>query len=792
MKKHQRRLSFNQYKIRGLYRILKKVNAWQDPMRHCTDEALQGKTAQFQKRLANGEKLDDLLPEAFATIREAAYRLLGMFAYDEQILGGIVLHQGKVAEMLTGEGKTLTAIFPMYLNALTGKGAMLVTANDYLAVRDAEEMGPVYRWLGLTTAIGVKKSRREMDFTVDQKKEIYYSDIIYTTYSTLGFDYLMENLASEKQKQYMRPFHYVIIDEIDSVLLDSAQMPLIISGAPRVQSNLYPIADQFVRMLVADEDYEVDEDQSAAWLTPQGIKKAERYFQITNLYAEEYSELNRHLLLALKAHTLFEENRHYLIEKAEVTLLNENSGRSLPGTRLQAGLHQAIETKESVKLSEEKRAMASITYQNLFKKFEKMSGMSGTVKVSEQEFNEIYGLEVLALPPHRPVQRIDFPDKIYPTLEEKMVAALDLIEREAKTGRPLLIAVGSVGMSRIYSQMLLQKGIAHNVLNAYHVAKEAEIVKMAGQKGAVTIATPMAGRGTDIKLGPGVKELGGLLVIATEKMISERVDLQLRGRAGRQGDPGGSIFYSSLEDELMKKWGMQDQSESPRPRRKWRSLFQRNPYQGRLDQAQTASDSHAKEIREQAMYLDESLALQRDIIYRQRDQFLDEQYLVTESFLMALAKQVVDQFLTDYDHSLKRLLGFIATRLTYQRCDIPATLDMEDNQSVNDYLLDLYHQELERKKRQFPTDEEYQDFVKKALLKAIDTGWIEQVDYLQQLKQVIGTRQLAQRNIFYEYHREALESYRWMKDDIYVNAVRFLCLSYIDKNAKGETVVHFA
>ncbi|WP_419775029.1 accessory Sec system translocase SecA2 [Ignavigranum ruoffiae] len=791
MARNQNILSFNYFRLQKVRRRLKQVNRWQKKMRDCSDTELQQQTKDYQARIQAGESLDDLLPEAFATMREAAYRILGMFAYDEQILGGIVMHQGQVAEMLTGEGKTLTALFPLYLHALSGKGAMLVTANEYLAVRDGKEMSPVFRWLGLTTAIGVKEDSKEPDFTAVQKKNIYSADVVYTTYSTLGFDYLIENLASEQEDQYMRPLNFVIIDEIDSVLLDSAQMPLIISGSPRVQSNLYQLSDQFVRMLEEGPDFRLDEERESVWLTGRGIQQAEEYFQIDNLYQSKYSELNRHILLALKAHHLFEEHRKYIIDQGEITLLNESSGRSLPGTRLQAGQHQAIETKESVKLTQEKRAMASITYQNLFKKFNRMSGMSGTVKVSEQEFNEVYGMEVIAVPTHRPVQRIDYPDRIYPNLEEKILASVKLLEEEHRTGRPILLAVGSVDMSRLYSNILLQKGIPHNVLNAYHIAKEAEIIAMAGHKDAVTIATPMAGRGTDIKLGPGVAELGGLLVIGTEKMVSQRIDLQLRGRSGRQGDPGASVFFASLEDDLIQKWGLVSDKILSRNIQRM-SRFKRGKYQRLLNQAQAASDSHAKEIRQQATYMDESLSLQRDMIYREREILLNEDHPIPSHQLQAMAEQVFLNFLENSVINRQTVQNFIASHLTYEWLDLADEIDFSDQLSVKNYLIEIFQSELTKKRKDLKSDHEYHDFVRKALLKAIDVGWIEQVDYLQQFKQVVGTRQLAQKNILYEYHSEALKSYEWMCDYIYQKAVRYLCLSYIDTNPLGEIVVHFA
>ncbi|MCR8968377.1 accessory Sec system translocase SecA2 [Facklamia sp. 7083-14-GEN3] len=784
-----KKLSLNQWRLNKLNKVLKQVNDLQEEMRGYSDHQLQAQTIKLKKLIKQGSTLDQLLPQAFATIREAAYRVLGMFPYDEQVLGGIVMHQGNIAEMLTGEGKTLTAIMPLYLNALTGKGAMLVTANDYLTVRDGEEMGAVFKWLGLTVAIGVKRSSRDPDFTPKQKRAIYQSDIVYTTYGTLGFDYLIENLASEPSKQFLRPFNYVVIDEIDSVLLDSAQMPLIISGAPRVQSNLYKLTNQFIE-LVDDNDFEMSEEEDQVWFTDQGISKIEKFFNIKNLYEASNYELNRHLLLALKAHKLFHLNKHYIIRKDEIYLLDQTSGRALSGTKLQAGQHQAIESKEQLEISEEKRAMASITYQNLFRKFNKMSGMSGTVKVAEAEFNEIYGMDVIVIPTHKPVQRKDLADRIYPDLESKIRASMRLIIDEHHKGRPILIAVGTVNMSKIYSNLLLNEGIAHNVLNAYHAAKEAEMIKRAGQKYAVTIATPMAGRGTDIKLSPGVAELGGLLVIGTEKMPSKRTDLQLRGRAGRQGDPGESIFFASFEDELIRRWGL-DLEAKHSSVFKNKKLFRKSQLQKRIDLAQEASDSFSKERRQQALYLDESLSFQRDYIYQQRDLFLDENYRISLDYLVEIANVYLDDFIKEYQIDSYTLMRFIAEHLSYQQQKIPETILNIDSNDLKKFLLGLFVQELNRKKTLLNDETSFQAFMRKAILKAIDEGWIEQVDYLQQFKQVVGMRQLAQRNIYLEYHKEALEAYNKMQRLIYKKIIQFLCLSNIEYNEDNEAVVIF-
>lgn len=593
------------FHLRRLNSILEQVNDFQDQMTALSDAALQAKTREFKERLAQGETLDMLLPEAYAVVREAADRVLGLFPYDVQVLGAIVLHQGNIAEMATGEGKTLTASMPLYLNALTGQGAMLITPNSYLALRDAEEMGKIYRFLGLTvqTAVTADESK---PLKPEEKRLLYQADIVYTTNSALGFDYLIENLADRQESQYLPAFNYALIDEIDSILLDSAQTPLVISGAPRVQSNFYSIMDTFVTTLKEDRDFKVDREKQETWLTPKGIRAAESFLDVDHLYARENQELVRHLNLALRAHQLYKRDKDYVVRRGEkdmeVVLLDKATGRLMEMTRLQGGQHQALEAKEHVKLTEETRAMASITYQNLFKLFKKLAGMTGTGKVAQAEFMETYSMAVVRIPTNRPVIRQDLPDQIYQTLPEKVFASMAEIQHYHDRGNPILVFTGSVEMSEIYSSLLLREGIAHNLLNANNAAWEAQIVAESGQKGAVTVATSMAGRGTDIKLGPGVAELGGLVVIGTERMENQRVDLQIRGRSGRQGDPGLTKFFVSLEDDLLKKWGpawlqslykdyaVEQVPEDPQPLRQLR--FRRI-----VAKAQQASESAAKESR---------------------------------------------------------------------------------------------------------------------------------------------------------------------------------------------------
>lgn len=623
----------NHFHIQRLKKILAKVKSFEKEMASLSDKELQNKTQEFKNRLVDGESLNQLLPEAYAVVREADKRVLGMFPYDVQVMGAIVLHEGNVAEMATGEGKTLTATMPLYLNALSGQGAMLVTTNTYLAMRDAEEMGQVYRFLGLTIEIAVTADDSK-SLTPKQKRKIYQADIVYTTNSALGFDYLIENLAEKKEDQYLADFNYVIIDEIDSVLLDSAQTPLVISGAPRVQSNFYGIMDTFVTTLKEGEDYYYDDEKNQVWLSQKGIRSAESFLDLDNLFAKENQELVRHLNLALRAHKLFKRDKEYVLrqtkEKAEVVLLDRSTGRMMELTRLQGGQHQAIEAKENVELTQETRAMASITYQNLFKLFRKISGMTGTGKIVENEFMETYSMAVIKIPTNRPVIRKDLPDQLYQTLPEKVFASLEEVKYYHAKGNPLLIFTGSVEMSEIYSSLLLREGIAHNLLNANNAAREAQMIAESGQLGAVTVATSMAGRGTDIKLGPEVADLGGLVVIGTERMENHRVDLQIRGRSGRQGDPGISKFFISLEDDLIKKWGpdwvksfYKDYStekleENP-------VILKQRRFKKLVAQAQRASESNAKLSRRMTLDYAQSMKVQRELTYAERSRLIRDE-----------------------------------------------------------------------------------------------------------------------------------------------------------------------
>ena len=789
----------NHFQIQRLKKILAKVKSFESEIAGLSDADLRKKTQEFKERLAAGETLDDLLPEAYAVVREADKRVLGMFPYDVQVMGAIVLHEGNVAEMATGEGKTLTATMPLYLNALSGQGAMLVTTNTYLALRDAQEMGQVYRFLGLTIEVAVVADETE-NLTPKQKRLIYQADIVYTTNSALGFDYLIENLAENKDSQYLSPFNYVIIDEIDSILLDSAQVPLVISGAPRVQSNFYSIMDTFITTLKEEEDYHYDDEKNEVWLTSKGILAAESFLDLEHLFSKENQELVRHLNLALRAHKLYKKDKDYVVrqgdKEAEVVLLDRATGRLLEMTRLQGGQHQAIEAKEHVKLTEETRAMASITYQNLFRLFRKISGMTGTGKVVESEFMETYSMSVIKIPTNQPVIRQDLPDQLYQTLPEKVFASLDEVKHYHAQGNPLLIFTGSVEMSEIYSSLLLREGIAHNLLNANNAAREAQIIAESGQKGAVTVATSMAGRGTDIKLGPGVADLGGLVVIGTERMENQRIDLQIRGRSGRQGDPGISKFFISLEDDLLRKWGpdwlkkfykdYSTEEVQQHPVQLGQRRFRRL-----VAKAQRASESSAKMSRRMTLEYAQCMKIQREITYAERNRLIQAEERIDEEISRVLS-QVIHQAAYEQSYETRAdLYRFILDHFSYHAERIPYDFDIYSPEKIAELLQDIAEQELQAKKDYLKSDKLFTHFQRVSVLKAIDENWVEQVDYLQQLKTALSGQHFSMKNPLVEYYQEAYDGFEYMKERMKQQIVKNLLMSELALNPKGEVIMYF-
>nr|WP_300849639.1 accessory Sec system translocase SecA2 [uncultured Schaedlerella sp.] len=766
--------------MKRLKKIVKKVRSYGEHMAGLSDEELSNLTVEFKQRLAEGKSLDDILPEAFAAICEADHRVLGTAPYDVQVLGGIALHQGYLAEMNTGEGKTLAATMPLYLNALTGKSTILVTANDYLALRDAQEMGQVYRFMGLSVAAGVPENAKQ-SFTNEEKKKIYAADIVYTTHGVLGFDYLLNNLVTRAGDRFLREFYYVVIDEADSVLLDSAQTPLVISGSPRVQSRLYETADFFVTTLTKDVDYLQEENK--VWFTEKGIKYAETFFQIENFYSEEFFEINRHVILALRAHVLFQKGKEYVVSnEGEVILLDGGSGRMLPGVKLRGGLHQAIEVKEKLRASRETRSMAAITFQNLFLLFPKMAGMSGTMADAPEELRSVYGAKVLVVPPNRPQKRKDLPDRHFRNAQEQFEAAAAAILEIHDTGRPVLIVVSTIGDSERMSEVLVKEKIPHNVLNANNASWEAEIIKEAGQRKAVTVATAMAGRGTDIRLGPGVEELGGLAVIGIGRMGSVRPERQARGRAGRQGDAGTSQFFVSLQDGVVEENGPENLEKYIEGRRR----ISKRRMKKMIHKAQRLSEESSISSRKRSVDYDKVIRRQRDLIYATRNHLLDGGELEMEK-IMEIAAENIRRFLDSGMCSDRNdFHRYILDNISYRLDEDVTELSLRDEACMEACLLEKVKRGLEKQEHALGDRKRMNEFMRIAILSAVDHAWVEQVDYLQQLQSAVSGRAMAQRNVLFEYQNDGFDSFSKMERTVKENAMRNILLSdvYVDKANK--------
>lgn len=747
------------------------------------DEELAHLTVAFKERLAAGETLDDILPEAYAAICEADFRILGMAPYDVQVLGGIALHQGYLAEMNTGEGKTLVATMPLYLNALTGKSTMLVTANDYLAARDAEEMGAVYRFMGLSVAAGVA-AKGQKEFGPKEKRAVYASDIVYTTHGALGFDYLIDNLAKNNKDRFLREYYYVIIDEADSVLLDDAQTPLIISASPRVQSNLYEMANFFVTTLEEDRDY--IKEERAVWLTEDGIRYAETFFQIDNFYASEHFEINRHVILALRAHKLFEAGEAYIVSReGEVLLMDSSTGRSMKGMMLQGGQHQALEAKEGVKLTQENRAVAVVTFQNLFRMFPKLAGMSGTLADAAEELLDVYGEKVVVIPPNHPSKRIDLPDRYFYNSKRQVYAAAMAAYEIHKTGRPVLIVAANIKSTEQVSRFFLKKKVPHNVLNANNAYWEAEIVKEAGQRDAVTVATTMAGRGTDIKLGKGVEELGGLAVIGIGRMQNVRMERQARGRAGRQGDVGSSQFFVSLEDDVV------GEDKSFEKYIEGRRRIRKRKLKRIINKAQTVVGEYSVMGRRSSVDYDRIIQRQRDLIYATRNKLLAGEELPMD-IIIGMTEQNIKRFLTNNVPVERNLLTrYILDNISYKLDKEAIEISLEDMEQLKQYLLGLVQDRLAEQEKRSGGAERMNDFMRVAVLSAVDDAWVEQVDYMQQLQAAVAGRSTAQRNLLFEYQNESFESFGKMQNTVYENAMRNILLSDIRIDEKNRMHILF-
>lgn len=788
--------------LRRLRKILKKVNSFAPQMRAMSDQQLQQQTPKLQKMLKEGATLEKILPEAYATIREADYRILHLYPYDVQVMGAIVLNDGNIAEMKTGEGKTLTATMPLYLNALSGKGAMLVTPNGYLANRDEANLEPVYNFLGLSAALtfqATESEKRRLEknphLKPTTKRDWYRADIVYTTGSGLAFDYLFDNLQSDKHHRYLRPYNYALVDEVDAVLLDGATSPFVVASQPQLLSNIYDLTELFVRTLKPKRDFTVKYDQKVLWLTYYGIEKAERYFQLVDLFDTKSREIYRHVMLALKAHYFMIKGRDYLVVDGKVILLDEENGNLKRGIKVDTGLHQAVEAKEGVKLTSNMLTTASITYPALFGMFNNIAGMSGTAKVEEREFKDTYGMNVVQIPTNKPVIRKDYPPKIYLTTPEKLAHALADVERLHREGRPILLVAGSVDNSEILSELLLNKGIPHNVLNAFNAAKEAAIVKDAGQMGAVTVATNMAGRGTDIKLGPGVAQKGGLAVIGTE-LLPKRTEEQLAGRAGRQGDPGTSLFYASIEDSFIAQGSTQRMKKYYNKQIKKRRHGKLSEHQLKswrlrwsLNQLRRRVAGNAAVARTDTLRNDQVMRTQRQFLYDKRNEIMEKDHL--EKMAGTWLQRGIHDYLatkerwTEYD---VRML--INEHISYDVIKVPQGVT-DDKERLQQYLEDICKRVLEKKAKLLVNNKQLNQFYRSALLAALDGCWTEQIDYLMELRRIAGPWSLAGQDPDFVYQQRAYNGFTEMVAHAHMKAVDNLVLSQITIDEKGHLNVAF-
>ncbi|CAM3109163.1 preprotein translocase subunit SecA [Leuconostoc rapi] len=789
--------------LKKLNHIAEQVESYADQMSAMSDEALQAKTPQFKQTIADAladvkdkdkqnkilaKTLDDILPEAFAVAREGAKRVLGLYPFHVQIMGSAALHDGNLAEMRTGEGKTLTATMTVYLNALSGRGVHVVTVNDYLSARDAEQMGQLYHWLGLSVGVNVG------DAPAEEKRAAYDADITYSTNFNIGFDYLRDNMVRRADERVMqRGLNFALIDEADSILIDTARTPLIISGPGSGVSQLYGRADRFVKTLQFDEDYKIDEEAKTTMLTNEGIHKGEIFFNLDNLYDAGDTALTHHIDQALRANFNYINDKDYVVQNGEVKLIDQATGRISEGTRLSDGLHQAIEAKENVEIQEENKSMAQITYQNLFRMYKKLSGMTGTAKTEEEELREIYNMEVVTIPTNRPIKRVDYADLLYPSVRAKYNAVVNLIKELHSNGQPILIGTGSVESSELLSKILMAQNVPHNVLNAKNNAKEAEIIANAGQRGAVTVATNMAGRGTDIKLGPGVADLGGLAVIATERHESRRIDNQLRGRAGRQGDAGFSQFFLSLEDDLMIRFG------ADRIRAVWErmnldeeeTVIKNRMITRSVESAQKRVEGNNYDTRKNVLQYDDVVREQRELIYHQRDIVIDEADSL-EWVLMPMVERtinrVVDAQTTSKKSSewhLEQVITFANNALVHEGDITTSQLQELSRDQIKSKLFDLAKINYKAKKGQLFDPEQMLEFEKVVILRAVDQRWTDHIDSLDRLRQGVGLRGYGQLNPLIEYQNEAFENFNKMIIDVEYDATRTFMKAEIRQNLKA-------
>ena len=756
-----------------MWPIVRRINDLEPKLAGLSDASLQGKTFEFKNRLANGETLDDILPEAFAVVREASRRVTGMRHFDVQLLGGIVLHRGDIAEMRTGEGKTLVATLPVYLNALTGKGVHVVTVNDYLATRDSEDMGRIYKFLGLSVGLIVH------DLTYDQRRRAYNADVTYGTNNEFGFDYLRDNMVISADQMVQRPLNYCIVDEVDSILIDEARTPLIISGPGEKSTDLYYTLAGIVKTFTKD-DYTMDEKQKTIAPTDSGVAKVEKMLGISNMFDNDHLDLNHLVIQALRARFMMHRDKDYVVKNGEIVIVDEFTGRLMFGRRYSDGLHQSIEAKENVKVQGESKTLATITFQNYFRMYDKLAGMTGTAKTEEDEFNKIYKLDVYVIPTNKPAIRRDLPDVIYKTKNAKYRAVVREVKKRHATGQPILVGTTSINQSEILSQLLDKENIVHNVLNAKYHEKEAEIIKNAGQKGMVTIATNMAGRGTDIKLGPGVAELGGLMIIGTERHESRRIDNQLRGRAGRQGDPGTTQFFLSLEDDLMRIFGSENISKFMDKL----GMDEDEPITAKMitrsiEKAQKKVESHNFEIRKYVLEYDDVMNQQREVLYGQRRQVLTADSL--RDTIMGMVDDIIHEGLDKYANEklypeewdfaglLSQMQQYFVPKNATSVEELENLSRVEVQDKLKQIAVDLYEERLKE-----IGEQTMKELEKAIMLRVVDSKWMDHLDAMDALKEGINLRAYGQKNPLVEYKFEAYEMFEEMIESIKRTVVTFL------------------
>ena len=772
--------TYSERQVKGILPLVDKIEELDTTMQNLSDEELKNKTVEFKERLKNGETLDDILPEAFAVVREGAYRAIGLKAYREQLIGGIVLHQGRISEMKTGEGKTLVATLPAYLNALTGKGVHIITVNDYLAKRDRDQMSQVYGFLGLETGVILH------GLTGDQRREAYNCDITYGTNSEFGFDYLRDNMVVYLEEKVQRGLNYVIVDEVDSILIDEARTPLIISGQGEKSTDFYKVADFFVKTLKKDEDFTIDEKTKSVILTDAGVEKAEKYYHIDNYADAENMKIQHHTVQALRANYIMNNEIDYIVKDNAVVIVDEFTGRVMEGRRYSDGLHQAIEAKEGVKIESESKTLATITYQNYFRMYNKLAGMTGTAITEENEFREIYGLDVLEIPTHLPIARIDQPDLVYKTSKGKFEAIVDEIEETHRTGQPMLVGTVSIENSELVSSMLKKRGIPHQVLNAKYHEKEAEIISKAGEKGAVTIATNMAGRGTDIKLGEGVLEVGGLKIICTERHESRRIDNQLRGRSGRQGDKGESRFYVSLEDDLMRIFGSERiQSVVEKLGLEENEAIESKMVSSAIESAQKKVEGNNFDVRKSLLQYDDVMNKQREIIYAQRNAVLQGENL--REYIVAMIEDVVESGVNGHltgvadsmDEDIKKLIAYFDDLFLLKGAVKEEDLENLDNEGIINHYKEVVMKAYEAKEE--IVKDEMREIERVILLRVVDTKWMDHIDSMEHLKQYIGLRSYKQQDPVQAYQFEGSAMFDEMIQNIKLDTVRYLYHIEIEK-----------